>query len=126
MPDNLQKTLDFIALWSRMDIEEILAALAPDCIYHNMPWPPLTGHDAIRDGLATFLGSAREIDWRVLHAAQSSDGTVLTERLDRFLIGKTWLEMPVMGIFEWRDGRIAHWRDYFDSAQFEAAMAALG
>jgi limonene-1,2-epoxide hydrolase len=31
----------------------------------------------------------------------------------------------VSGTFEWRGDLIVHWRDYFDSAQFQAAMAAL-
>lgn len=121
----LDRTLDFIALWSHRDIEAILARMAPDCVYHNMPWLPLTGHEAIRDTLAGFIGSAEKIDWQVRHAAETARGVVLTERVDRFLIKGTWLEMPVAGTFEWRDDLIVHWRDYFDSAQFQAAMASL-
>lgn len=47
------------------------------------------------------------------------------ERLDRFLIDGKWSQFPVMGIFELQDGRITHWRDYFDSAQVEAAKATV-
>lgn len=126
MTSNLQRTLDFITLWSRMDLDLLLQQMAPDCVYHNMPWPQLVGHDAIRGGLADFLASAQAVDWQVLHAAETAQGAVLTERMDRFLIGETWLEMQVMGTFEWSDGVIVRWRDYFDSAQFSAAMAALG
>lgn len=123
MSTNLDRTLDFIALWGSIDIEAILARMAPDCFYHNIPWPPLVGHDQIREGLAAFLSGARQIDWQVSHAAESAQGVVLTERLDRFLIGDRWIELPVMGTFEWRDGLLVRWRDYFDSAQFQAAMA---
>lgn len=126
MASNLDRTLNFIALWSRIDMEAILSEMAPDCIYHNIPWAPLVGHDAIREGLAGFLSGAEAIDWQVRHATEDSQGAVLTERVDRFLIGGKWIEMPVMGTFEWKDGKITHWRDYFDSAQFAAAMAALG
>jgi limonene-1,2-epoxide hydrolase len=31
------------------------------------------------------------------------------------------LELPVMGVFEVRDGRIVVWRDYFDMATVTAA-----
>lgn len=72
-----------------------------------------------------FVGDAEAIDWRLHHIAENADGVVLTERLDRFRIKGQWLEMPVMGVFELRDSRITHWRDYFDSAQFQAAMAAI-
>ncbi len=125
MAENIEIVRDFIALWGTRDLEAILAALAPDCVYHNMPWEPLVGHDAIRQGLAIFIGDAAEIDWRVYHSAQGVDGAVMTERLDRFLIKGKWLEFPVMGIFELRDGLITHWRDYFDSAQVQAAMATV-
>ncbi|MEJ7928062.1 limonene-1,2-epoxide hydrolase family protein [Sphingobium sp. AN641] len=125
MAQNIEIVRDFIALWSARDLEAILAAMAPDCVYHNMPWDPLVGHDAIRQGLAIFIGDAAEIDWRVYHMAQGADGAVMTERLDRFLIKGKWLEFPVMGIFELRDGLITHWRDYFDSAQVAAAMATV-
>ncbi|HUD93314.1 limonene-1,2-epoxide hydrolase family protein [Sphingobium sp.] len=123
MTTNLRRTLDFIALWSRIDLDAILGAMAPNCIYHNMPWAPLQGHAAIREGLAGFLSGTEANEWLILHAAETTDGAVLTERVDRFLIDGRWIEMPVMGIFEWRDGKLAYWRDYFDAAQFHAAMA---
>ena len=126
MMTNRDQVLAFIDIWGHRDLDAILAAMTDDCFYHNIPWPPLVGRDAIREGLAMFVGDAEAIDWRVLHVAETSDGAVLTERLDRFLIKGQWIEMPVMGTFELRDGLIARWRDYFDSAQFQQAMAALG
>lgn len=126
MTANIDTVRAFIGLWNARDLEAILAAMAPDCVYHNMPWDPLVGHDAIRQGLAMFIGDASEIDWRVYHIAETSAGAVLTERLDRFHIKGQWLEAEVMGIFELKDGLITHWRDYFDSAKLGAAMAAIG
>lgn len=125
MPTNQDHVLAFIALWNRRDLDGILAAMAPDCVYHNIPWAPLVGHDAIREGLSLFVADASAIDWQMVHIAQGADGAVLTERLDRFLLGEKWLEIPVMGVFELRDGLVTHWRDYFDSAQFQAAMDAM-
>ncbi|WP_340314518.1 limonene-1,2-epoxide hydrolase family protein [Rhizorhabdus argentea] len=125
MPSNLQTVLAFIDLWAIPDLDRIIDALAPDCRYHNMPWEPLIGHTAIRDGLAAFIGTSDAIDWRVFHAAESADGTVMTERLDRFRVGGKWIEIPVMGIFELADGKITHWRDYFDAAIFQSQMDAL-
>ncbi|MET0473326.1 MAG: limonene-1,2-epoxide hydrolase family protein, partial [Mycobacterium sp.] len=33
------------------------------------------------------------------------------------------IDLPVMGVFEVRDGRIAAWRDYFDLATVTAGLA---
>ena len=123
MTSNLDHVLDFIKLWHKMDLNAILAAMTEDCFYHNMPWSPLVGRAAIEEGLASFIRGAKSIEWRVLHAAETKDGIVLTERLDRFLMNDRWIEIPVMGMFELRGSHIARWRDYFDAAGFEAAMA---
>lgn len=125
MASNLDTVRAFIDLWNARDLEGILRAMAPDCVYHNIPWEPLVGHDAIRQGLAMFVADAAAIDWEVRHIAEGSDGAVLTERVDRFLVKEKWVEIAVMGVFELKDGLITHWRDYFDSAQLQAAMAAV-
>lgn len=53
---------------------------------------------------------------QVLHF-QGDAATVLTERLETFRSKASpakVVELHVMGAFEIRDGKIAHWRDYFD------------
>jgi limonene-1,2-epoxide hydrolase len=83
-----------------------------------MPVDPVTGTEAIRAVIEGFAGSATAIDWVVRHIAESEEGVVLTERLDRFELGGGWVELPVMGSFVLREGRIAEWRDYFEMRQF--------
>ena len=43
---------------------------------------------------------------------------VLNERTDYINTGDGQLALPVCGVFEVRDGRIARWSDYFDMGQF--------
>ena len=63
----------------------------------------------------------------VLHQiAENDHGVVLTERTDRFKVGGKWVELPVMGTFELRDGLITAWRDYFDMQQFTKQLPAAG
>jgi limonene-1,2-epoxide hydrolase len=52
----------------------------------------------------------------ILALAESGD-KVLTERIDYILDGdgRTVMTVPVMGIFEITGGKIAAWRDYFDT-----------
>jgi limonene-1,2-epoxide hydrolase len=123
MASNLEIVRSFIALWASRDLDAIIAEMSDDCFYHNMPWAPQIGHAEIRAGLEPFIAGAREIDWVVHHIAETADGVVLTERTDRFLLGEKWMEVPVMGSFGLRAGKIAVWRDYFDAAFVNAAMA---
>lgn len=113
----------FVEACNANDLERVLAFFAPDALYHNIPLPPVRGVEAIRAVLQGFLGMASQVDWVLHHVAETPDGVVLTERTDRFLVRERWLELPVMGSFVVRDGRIAEWRDYFDMKQFQDQLA---
>ena len=121
---NQQIVSDFIAAWERRDLDRIVSFLASDCVYHNIPWEPVRGVDEIRKVLKGFVDSADEIEFVVHHSAETSDGVVMNERTDRFLTKGRRLELPVMGVFEIRNGKIAAWRDYFDENQFKKQMEA--
>ena len=48
---------------------------------------------------------------------------MLTEQLDRFLLGGNWVNLPVLGAFEFKGDRISAWRDYFDMNQFTSQLS---
>ena len=108
----------FIGAFNANDLGRIMEFFAEDAVYHNTPVPPVQGTAAIRGVIQGFLGMATQVDWIVHQLAETREGVVLTERTDRFLIRGKWLELPVMGAFELREGRITAWRDYFDMKQF--------
>lgn len=84
---------------------------------HNIPLAPITGRYDIAAAIASFTTGIEGIEFRVRNIA--SDGpVVLTERVDVFNFPDKSIELPVMGTFEVRDGKIAAWRDYFDMNQF--------
>ena len=122
MSQNTRIVTDFIGAWSKNDLDRIMSFFTDDCVYHNIPVAPVKGREAIRSVIQGFSGMASEIDWVLHRIAESPDGSVMTERTDRFKIGEKWLELPVMGAFELRDGKIAAWRDYFDMAQFQSQL----
>lgn len=103
----------FCAAWSRRDIDQLLEFFTEDAVYHNMPAGPVCGHQGIREVFQLFVPPSEQIDWQ-MHNIASRDGIVFTERLDRFVMGGKPVELPVAGVFEIRDGKIAAWRDYFD------------
>lgn len=111
----------FIAAWNRTDMEAMLALLAEDVVYHNIPLEPLHGKAAVRAFCEGF-GRLDSADW-VLHHMAANGPVVMTERSDRMVINGKPLDLPVMGVFEIRDGRIAAWRDYFDLATMTRQLA---
>ena len=54
-----------------------------------------------------------------------SGDVVINERVDRFHIGDGWLELPVAGFWEVRDGLITLWRDCFDMSAYTSQLDAL-
>src|SRR3954454_20144128 len=119
----------FIATIESFDLEGALAFLADDVEYDNVPIGAVHGVDQVRATLGPFVGRFEEIDWPVSRIAATGtvdEGTVFTERVDRFRAGETWVELPVTGVFEVRGGRITLWRDYFDLGTFTRAVEALG
>jgi limonene-1,2-epoxide hydrolase len=85
-----------------------------DAVYHNIPMQPARGKDAIRAVINSFLPMAQAVEFKVFKSA--ADGNlVFNERMDIFdLGGGKKVQIPVAGVFETRNGKIAAWRDYFD------------
>jgi limonene-1,2-epoxide hydrolase len=109
---------EFCAAWSGRDVDVILAWFAADAVYHNMPIAPVRGHAEIRGVLEMFVPPASKIEFEILAVASSGD-VVFTERVDRFVVDGKEIALPVAGVFEVRDGKIAAWRDYFDMASYQ-------
>ncbi len=111
--------------WPWLTREEFHALLAPDCDYRNIPikGDQHTGPDEAHD----MLSRMREpFDSRGCAQHQTAaGGVVLTERLEHFkhLKGeREACELPVMGAFELKDGKITAWRDYFEMSHAKALM----
>ena len=101
---------------ARRDVKELGG------VYHNIPVAPVTGREAIEATLAQFLTPATSCAFEML-AIATSGNTVLTERIDRFVLNGKSIALPVMGSFELTpDGKIKAWRDYFDMQQFMSQM----
>lgn len=122
---NIERTMKFIEHWNNRDIEGIMGSLTSDCFYHNIPMDPQKGHDEIRTYLEPFVQMTTNIEWIVHNIAEDSNGTVLTERTDRFEINGQWMDILVMGVMEFQDGQILNWRDYFDMKAYEQETARV-
>ena len=80
--------------------------------------PTTTGPDEAAQlmlGMEAMGFKAIEVDYRNVVAAGD---VVCTERVDHIvgLDGERKGSFPVVGVTEFRDGKISSWREYFDSA----------
>ena len=113
--ENIDLVRRFCAAWKDLNVPAILAFFTEDAVYHNMPVQPIHGKDAIKGVIEQVLAPFERADWTI-NQISTSGNVVLTERIDRFIGADKTIELPVMGTFEIRDGKIAAWRDYFDMA----------
>ena len=113
---------EFCKAWARLNIDQIMDFFTDDAVYHNMPFEPARGKDAIRAAINTFLPMAKSLHFKVLKTA-SAGNVVFNERVDVFELanGKT-ISLPVAGVFEIAGSKISAWRDYFDMATYTRQM----
>ena len=123
-PDELIRT--FIKHIEGKDLDSACALMTDECEYDNVPMSKVFGPEAVKQILGPFTAGCSEIDWVIVRQSSSGDmtsGIVLNERIDRFKMGERWIELPLAGVFEVKNGKIALWRDYFDLPTFQKAMA---
>ena len=111
----------FLHAAAARDYDTALPLLAEDVEYQNMMLPPVHGHDGVKETLEAFLSLSTGSEW-VVHRELADGPVVMNERTDRFELHGSWVDLPVMGVFEVHDGRIRLWRDYFDLQTVMAAM----
>jgi len=86
----------------------------------------LKGRNAIVDAQTVFNDLASEVSWRVLNIAEADNGTVFTERVDRFKLNEQWMELRVVGSMDVVGGKIVRWRDYWDHEEGEYQFRKVG
>ena len=119
MSNNAAITTSFIKAWCDRDLDAIMDHFTEDALYTNIPMgPPNVGKSNIRAFIEGFIGTTAEINFIVHNQVEGTDGIVMNERTDKIDLAGKLIELPVMGVFEFTDGKICAWRDYFDMAAF--------
>jgi limonene-1,2-epoxide hydrolase len=93
----------------------MLSFFTPDASYIDMPLPPRHGLEAIRAYMEQVFG-AFSVRIETLKIA-SNDDVVFTERIDYLGLNgsdKPEVPLPVAGVMEMQNGKIAAWREYLD------------
>ena len=118
---------DFMAEWTKgldSTYQSIRDNFTPSTVYENVGYPATVGiEDAVAFSKNVFkvLGVAREeVDMDTLAITESGD-KVFSERIDRLFLpdGSELMAVAIMAIFEMKEGKIAKWREYFDTKTFD-------
>ena len=122
MQDSLKKIM---AATQAKDDEGFLDCLADDVEYvFHVGSPGVRGKDGVRRFLGKYRKIAADVVWRVDRLAESGD-CLFVEGYEEYTDQRTGerIAHPYMGIMEFRDGKVAKWRDYFEMNQKVASAA---
>ncbi len=121
--ESIKLTRKFIEACVRADPDEFAGYFTEDAVWWNSPWQPVKGREAIRETLRRGALTMQALPWELRHIVADGD-LVMTERVDHFMVRGALVSVPCMGVFEFRDGKIFAWRDYWDLKQFERQVPA--
>ena len=105
--------------------DALLAFLSDDVHYHNMPWPPVTGHAAVRGVLSPLLDvEPCGLTKMEIHHTLAEGDLVMNARDETWEHKGVKVVLPVAGVFHLRGGIITRWNDYFDVATIKPLLDA--
>ena len=113
--------LGLLRSWERGGNEEVCAKIrelfTDDTVWVQPGLPTTTGPDEAIAIVKTWGAGFASYGVEIRHVA-STDDTVLVERFETFrhADGSIFLALPVVGVAEFRDGKITNWREFYDSA----------
>ncbi len=122
MSRNEQIIDEFSAAWSRLDADELAGYFTEDAVWNFSPTEVVVGRANVLTALADFLRDTSGVTFEIRHQ-MSSGNLVFNERIDHSIWGDKKVSLPVVGVFELENGKIKAWRDYFDMATFNNALA---
>jgi limonene-1,2-epoxide hydrolase len=115
MADLMDTVRELQAALGRRDRAAILAFVAPDLEYHyHVGSKPLHGAEKFGKFLDNYFALMQDVDWKIERWAQNGD-VLMTEGYEQYTDAQTGQRITnrYMGSMEFRGGKIAKWRDYF-------------
>ena len=122
MQGNAEIIREFVQKWSDLEPAELAGYFTEDGCYYNMPFQRIEGRAAIEQFIADFTATWTATRWDIVNLVESGD-LVFCERLDRTRSSAGDVDLPCVGVFELRGGKIHEWRDYFDLGTYANAMS---
>jgi limonene-1,2-epoxide hydrolase len=122
--DYIAVAKQFFAAWAKQDHPAVLKLIHDDVEYQNMPFTEIMrGKDAIATFMSKFGRGMANIHVDLRNIVQSGN-VVFHEGIENYERKGKKVALPYAGVFEFKDGKIIGWRDYFDYATLEKQLAA--
>lgn len=118
---NVTAVENFLGALRDKDLDVAAALLDDGIVYENVGFSRLRGAGRVMKVFTAMKHPALGFDVRI-HRSATDGHTVMNERTDLLKFGPLQLTFWVCGVFEVRDGRIALWRDYFDTLDMTKAL----
>lgn len=112
---HLATYLKLIEDWKRGDIEAILNVMHDDIVWHFYAGgaAPVRGKAEARAWMENYGGEIQSSNWRVVHHALVGNRLFIEGMEDYVTKEGMHVLLPYAGIYEFKDGKIIAWRDYF-------------
>ena len=108
------------------DMQAVRPLLDEEVFYHNQPWEPMTGAQAVCDFLQPYIDGtySRCVEMNILHHV-GDERVVMNAREELWVRGDLRVMLPVAGLFLVDGGKITRWVDYWDLAAFQPMIDAI-
>jgi limonene-1,2-epoxide hydrolase len=113
--------MEMVDAWNRMEWERMIDLFAEDAVFQSMMKEPVVGRETIRPRFLALVDGLERIELQIRNMAVDGN-VVFLERVDDFVYKGKHSRVPVVGVMEIADGKVAAWRDYYDGAQLEEAL----
>lgn len=121
---NIEVYQDVVAAWRRKDVDAVMERFTDDIEFHSLVGrEPHRGKADVRKTLEQLAGTMSDNKLRVVNFEESGD-SLLVEGVEDFVDSEgRRIQIPYMGAYKFKDGKISRWRDYFDPAVADGARA---
>lgn len=115
-PDEEWKVQIFLSMkkaWENKDWSACADLLAEDGVLQSMMLEPCHGRSNFHERIRKTEKPNKDV---VLHIRSMgvANGVLYVERNDEIILDGVSRFIPTMGVIEFANGKIAHWREYYD------------
>jgi limonene-1,2-epoxide hydrolase len=114
--------MEMVDAWNTMQWDRMIDLFAEDAVFQSMMKEPVVGRETIRPRFLALVDGLERIELQIRNMAARGN-VVFIERVDDFVYKGKHSRIPVVGVMEIADGKVQAWRDYYDGAQLEEALA---
>lgn len=118
---NVMVVMDMIDAWNKRDANRIAELFTENGVLHSMMIDPIRGREAIRSRIKFLVDNASYMKIEPRNIA-TVGSTVFLERTDSFTFKGHSGSVPVVGVLDIENGKVAEWREYYDRAELLEAM----